>query len=140
MALPVRGPTSQPFALGRTLLVFSFVTLAYVSLSVFDMDIDSQLRRALDDFKVNAELTNAELQFFQFRTFEDVRDTLNSIQEDQSKKKRLVYMRRIDPFLKAMTEYSKVIEVFLNTSDILAFIWASPQSKTVQGKSIEQGR
>ncbi|KAK6337937.1 hypothetical protein TWF696_001412 [Orbilia brochopaga] len=36
----------------------------------------------------------------------------------------LPYLRRIDPFIQGMIECGKVIEVFGNTSPILAYIWA----------------
>ena len=89
------------------------------------MDMNEQFRRALDAFKKKAGLTSEELQYFQFSSFDDVLTTLNSVQKEQSKKKTLVYMRRIDPFLKTIAEYGKVIEIFVNTSEILAFVWVS---------------
>lgn len=89
------------------------------------MDMRDQFRRALDDFKKKAELTSEELQYFQLSCFNDVLKTLDQVQKEQSKKKTLVFMKRIDPFLKTMGEYGKVIEVFVNTSEILAFVWVS---------------
>ena len=89
------------------------------------MDMSGQFRRVLDDFTKKAELTSEELQYFQLGSFNDVLTALSQVQKEQSKKKTLVYMKRIDPFLKSMSEYGKVIEVFVNTSDILAFVWVS---------------
>ena len=90
-----------------------------------NMDMNEQFRRALDAFKKKAGLTSEELQYFQCSSFDDVLTTLNTVQKEQSKKKTLVYMRRIDPFLKTIAEYGKVIEIFVNTSEILAFVWVS---------------
>jgi hypothetical protein len=89
------------------------------------MDMKDQFRRVLDDFKKKAELTSEELKHFQFTDFDDVLTTLSSIQKEQAKRKTLLYMKRIEPFLKTMAEYGKVIEVFVNTSEILAFVWVS---------------
>lgn len=94
-----------------------------------NMDMKEQFRHALDAFKKKAELTSEELQYFQFSSFDDVLTTLSSVQQEQSKKKTLVYMKRIDPFLKTMAEYGKVIKVFVNTSEILAFVWISTRPR-----------
>ncbi|CAG9975887.1 unnamed protein product [Clonostachys byssicola] len=85
--------------------------------------MDTEFLQIVESFKANAELTPKERDNFQFSSLNDVLSTLRSIQEKQSKTKRLVFMRRIDPFLKTMVEYGKVIEVFVNTSEILAFVW-----------------
>ncbi|KAK0627895.1 hypothetical protein B0T14DRAFT_146177 [Immersiella caudata] len=87
------------------------------------MDMRDQFRRALDDFKKKAELTSEESRYFQLSSFNDVLMTLDQVQKEQSKKKTLAFMNRIDPFLKTMAEYGKVIEVFVNMSEILAFVW-----------------
>lgn len=92
-------------------------------MSTTPTDLDGEFHRVVDAFKSKAALTAEELQFFQFSNLESVLVTLGSIQKQQSEKKRLVYMKRIDPFLKTMIEYGKVVDVFLNASDILAFVW-----------------
>jgi len=90
------------------------------------MEMNEQFRRVVEAFKTKAALSTAELQYFHFSSLDDVLATLSSVQKEQSKRKTLVYMRRIEPFLKTMAEYGKVVDVFVNTSEILAFVWASP--------------
>jgi len=35
----------------------------------------------------------------------------------------MAYMKRLDPFLQTMEQYGKVINVFVNISSVVAFIW-----------------
>ncbi|KAI1076452.1 hypothetical protein F5B20DRAFT_556101 [Whalleya microplaca] len=77
----------------------------------------------LDHFKRTAGLTVMEEKEFQMTSLEELRDCIKKIQQDQERKRRLMYMKRLDPFLRTMEQYGKVIEVFVNTSDVVAFIW-----------------
>lgn len=70
--------------------------------------MDTEFLQIVESFKANAELTPKERDSFQFSSLNDVLSTLRSIQDKQSKTKRLVFMRGIDPFLKTMVEYGKV--------------------------------
>jgi hypothetical protein len=56
-------------------------------------------------------------------TLDELRSTILAIQEQQRKRRELVNMRRISGFLEAMEQFSKVIEVFTNTSEMVAFVW-----------------
>ncbi|KAF5004029.1 hypothetical protein FDECE_9442 [Fusarium decemcellulare] len=85
--------------------------------------MDVKFSEVVERFKAQAELTADELRDFQFSNLNDVLTTLAAVQERQAKTGRLVFMKRLDPFLKTMTEYGKVIEVFVNSSDMLAFVW-----------------
>ena len=79
------------------------------------------LKRALIGF-IN-RLTQTEIDDFKLSSLEDVYDTIHDIQEKQKADNRLRNLTRIRVFLEGMQEYGKVIEVFLNASDILAFVW-----------------
>lgn len=83
--------------------------------------MDAEFRRVVDAFKT--QLTTSELPYFEFKGLNDVLQTLHTIQHDQSGRKSLTFMKRVDPFVKTMMEFGKVVEVFLNVSDILAFVW-----------------
>lgn len=85
--------------------------------------MDAEFQRVNDDFKAKAKLTSQELDYFQSSRLEDVQRALARIQSEQEAKGSLRYLRRIDPFIKTMLEYSKVVEVFVNVEEILAFIW-----------------
>lgn len=70
-----------------------------------------------------ARLTKTELDNFNFCNLKDVQQTIVNIQEQQEKRKEMMNFSRILGFLEAMEQFGKVIEVFLNSSEILCFIW-----------------
>ena len=78
-------------------------------------------KEALRSFK--KRLTEEEKQDFQITTLNDVKLALKQIQDDRERSKSMVHFDRIRGFLEAMEQFSRVIEVFLNTSSILCFIW-----------------
>jgi hypothetical protein len=70
-----------------------------------------------------SRLTKAELDEFKFCSLEDVQQTIVDIQARQDKRRETRNLSRILGFLEAMTQFGTVVEVFLNTSEILAFVW-----------------
>ncbi|KAJ8131792.1 hypothetical protein O1611_g1828 [Lasiodiplodia mahajangana] len=74
--------------------------------------------RALTKFK--ASLSPELLRDFSICTLEDVKKISLEIQAEQ---KHLSHMKRIEAFTEAMTNFGQTIEVFLNTSSLLCFIW-----------------
>lgn len=95
---------------------------------IFDIPtMDAEFRRVHDTFKAN--LTAGELDYFRGSGLEHVQIALQRIQKEQEGKRQLLYLNRIDPYLKTMIEYGKVVEVFLNVSEILAFIWVCLQKQ-----------
>jgi hypothetical protein len=75
----------------------------------------------LSDFKTR--LTPKEQESFQFVTLDDVRKTALLIQKDQEQLKSMMNLARIESFLEAMDQFGKVIEVFVNASSFVAFVW-----------------
>lgn len=76
---------------------------------------------ALEDFKKG--LNQKQIQNFQFVTLSDVRETALRIQSEQDQTKSLMNMTRLEGFLEAMEQFGKVIEIFLNASSFVAFVW-----------------
>jgi molecular chaperone GrpE (heat shock protein) len=68
-------------------------------------------------------LTPKEQDDFQFVTLNDVRETALRIQREQEQVKMMMNMSRIESFLEAMDQFGKVLEVFLNASNFVAFVW-----------------
>src|ERR1700732_4173070 len=68
-------------------------------------------------------LTPKEREDFQFATIGDVRTVIACIQKEQETLKAMMNMSRIQSFLEAMEQFGNVIEVFLNASNFVAFIW-----------------
>lgn len=75
----------------------------------------------LSNFK--KRLTQEEQLRFQTTTLDDLKASILKIQDDQSQRKSMMNLPRVKFFIEAFEQYSNVIEVFLNTSSILCFVW-----------------
>ncbi|KAK5057581.1 hypothetical protein LTR84_011581 [Exophiala bonariae] len=73
--------------------------------------------------KFKNRLTARELQRFKGTTLEDVKATLADIEKRQDTQRELRNLTRIRGFLDAMDQFGKVIEVFPNSSNMVAFVW-----------------
>ncbi|TVY78217.1 C2H2 finger domain transcription factor crzA [Lachnellula suecica] len=80
---------------------------------------------AFDDVlsKFKSRLSKKELDDFKFSSLDDVRVSVVAIQEEQGRRRTMMNLTRIQAFLEAMDQYGKVIEVFLNASSVLCFVW-----------------
>jgi len=77
--------------------------------------------RALDAFRAN--LTPEDREDFQYTKLEDLQTAIQDIQEKQGRKSQ--NLARMKPFLEGMQQYGKIVEVFLNVSNVIAFVWVS---------------
>ena len=68
-------------------------------------------------------LTEEQQNDFKFSTLEDLKAAINTIQEKQASEKKMQNLTRLKSFLEVIEQYGKVVEVFLNTSNFIAFIW-----------------
>jgi hypothetical protein len=78
---------------------------------------------AIDNLKQT--ISSPDAAAFQATLVEDVWKAAEEIQESQRQRKSLRNMRRIEPFLKGLEKYSKVIEVVCNGTSYLPWIWVS---------------
>lgn len=83
--------------------------------------LETSLRLILSSFE--KRLTQEELEDFQSTTLKDVQKEIGRIQAEQASQKTMMNMTRIQSFIEAMDQFGKVIEVFLNSSEFVAFIW-----------------
>jgi hypothetical protein len=90
-----------------------------------NMALDAEFQKILNDFRLQVDLTPSDLKDFQLTSLESLRVAMDKIQKRQASTRTMQYMKRVDPFLQSMEQYGKVVEVFVNTSDILAFVWVS---------------
>lgn len=81
----------------------------------------SPFQHALASFKAGLEPSVASR--FAKTTIQDLKQEILDIQRKQISQKRLQNMHRLHGVITAMEQYGRVIEVFLNASDILAFVW-----------------
>jgi hypothetical protein len=83
--------------------------------------LENSFEATLLDFK--KRLTPKEQNDFQFTTLDGVKREIARIQKEQDDLKTMMNMPRIQSFLEGMNELGKVIEVFLNASNFVAFVW-----------------
>jgi len=84
-------------------------------------NIEDDFKQVLDDFK--KRLKPDEEARFSITTLGDLQNAASDVQEKQRKSKTAQNLKRIEPFLQAMAQYKDIIEVFLNTSSLLCFVW-----------------
>jgi len=83
--------------------------------------IEQGFHQAMAEFKIH--LKPEEESMFSFTTLHDLEAAAIKIQDSQRKRKTAQNLKRIRPFLQAMEQYKDIIEVFLNTSSVLCFVW-----------------
>jgi len=83
----------------------------------------SVFQQALDEFQKT--LREDDQNQIVCTTFEDLQRCILDIQKKHDTERMSRNMRRLKTFLEAMEQYGKVIEVFLNASQILCFVWVS---------------
>ncbi|KAI0022836.1 hypothetical protein F4780DRAFT_769516 [Xylariomycetidae sp. FL0641] len=77
--------------------------------------------RALESFK--KDLKKKDLENFSRTTMSDLMQSLEDVQKVHHSQRRGKNLARLKPFLEAMSNLGKVIEVFTNTSATVAFVW-----------------
>lgn len=87
------------------------------------MKSDPVFQKALENFK--KDLTAQQCREFGITTLQDVKNEVNKIQGQHGSAKKLRGMSRMSKFLEAMQQLEQVISVFLNVSEVVAFIWVS---------------
>jgi hypothetical protein len=80
--------------------------------------------------KLKQAISSKDAAVFQATQVEDVWKAVEEIQEAQRRRKSLRNMRRVEPFLKGLEKYSKVIEVLCNGTPYLPWIWVNDLALT----------
>jgi hypothetical protein len=83
----------------------------------------SSFDKALENFKSKSGLTSRELLNMEMTNLSDLQKSLAAMQKTQQGSKTMMYLRRLQPFLDAMEQYGNVINIFVNTSNLVGFIW-----------------
>ena len=83
--------------------------------------LEATYHNALDDFRNRVGEKN-------FRDFEKtdiqmLKKDIKRMQQDQRNSKALRNLSRISGFIKAFEQFGTVVEVFLNASPIVCFVW-----------------
>ncbi|KAK4209645.1 hypothetical protein QBC37DRAFT_430021 [Rhypophila decipiens] len=83
---------------------------------------EPSFQRVLQQFK-DEHLKGSESEQFQFANLADLRSSMKEIQDEHASKVRMRNMNRLRKFLEGMEQYESLIEVFLNASEFVAFVW-----------------
>ena len=83
-------------------------------------------QRALARFK--SHLSPEDQEKFGVTSLKDVQETIARIQSAQGSKRKMRNLTRLKGFIEAMEQYGQIIEVFLNVSEIISFVWVSRKS------------
>lgn len=87
------------------------------------LSLDEEFRLIAEDFQQKAKLTPQQLKAFKVTKVEDIRVVLANVQKRNDDDRACIWLRRIEPFINTFLDFGNIIEVFLNASDFLAFIW-----------------
>ncbi|KAI1772544.1 hypothetical protein F4818DRAFT_426298 [Hypoxylon cercidicola] len=81
----------------------------------------SAFEAALGQFM--SDLKKKDRDKFRNTTLNDLIDEVEKIQKKQQSQRRGRNLARLKPFIEAMDQFGKVVEVFANTSEMVAFVW-----------------
>src|SRR6266566_9521741 len=84
-------------------------------------ELPNGFQRALKAFE--SRLKPSERAQFTATTLDELKVTILAIQANQRSRKKMMHMGRILSFLEAMEQFGNVVEVFLNTTNFLAYVW-----------------
>lgn len=73
--------------------------------------------------KFQSELKKKDRDKFKNTTLQDLTDEVEAIQKKQHSQRRGKNLARLKPFIEAMNQFGKVVEVFATTSEMVAFVW-----------------
>jgi hypothetical protein len=90
-------------------------------MSTMSQNESQAFEEGLVNFK--KRLSKKELEDFEGTKLEDLKITINRIQEGQENVKQNMDMTRVGSFLEAMEQFGKILDVFLNASPFVAFVW-----------------
>ena len=109
---------AKPRSLGNT-KVSSLPAALRLSIRLITMSSD--IREAFG--KLKDSVSSEDAQDFQSTTLQDVRSAVHKIEQQQAQRQSLRNIRRIEPFLKFMETYSRVIEVSCQGFSPMAWVW-----------------
>ena len=86
---------------------------------------ENSFEHTLNEFK--KQLTIEQQRDFGATTLKELQITIAALQKRQASTRTAQNLRRIQGFLEGMEGNAKVVEVFLNVHNFIAFIWVSPK-------------
>jgi hypothetical protein len=83
--------------------------------------VEKGFQECLQKFK--ARLSKREHDNFKLTTLGDLRQAILQIQNKQAARSESMNLPRVLGFLEGFKQFGQVVEVFLNSSEFVAFIW-----------------
>jgi hypothetical protein len=68
-------------------------------------------------------VTRDEASVFHHTTLGDVQHALQAIENEQARRRSLTNLRRIEPFLSWMSDYSSILDTFCQGFSPMAWVW-----------------
>ncbi len=78
-------------------------------------------QRALTKFC--SSLSPSQAQGFRNCSLKEVQDTVRDLQIKQGPGGKLRYLGRLSAFVEAIDQFGKVLDLFVNSNDLVCFIW-----------------
>jgi len=78
-------------------------------------------QKAVDRFRNG--LTEEQKKLFAMSSLQDVEDGIKRVQSQHGPEKKLRNLTRLKKFLEAMSQIEEVVKVFLNSSEVVGFVW-----------------
>jgi hypothetical protein len=104
--------------------------------------VEKGFQDALSKFKLR--LSAREHTSFKFTTLKDLRQEILRIQAKQALKSECMNLTRVEAFVEGFRQFGEVVEVFLNTSEFVAFVWGPMkfilQVRLTTGLNVGEGR
>jgi hypothetical protein len=88
---------------------------------VVDSSESTAFLNVLQDFKKT--LKRRDQENFKITTLESLKESIAKIQAEQLSTRRNRNLNRLKPFLEAVEQYGKVVQIFCNSNEIVAFVW-----------------
>lgn len=84
---------------------------------------ESMIRNACERLKASISVVDAHQ--FASTELKDVWSALHQINNEQRARQSAQNLRRVEPLLKGIGKYTKVIEVFCNGTPYMPYVWVS---------------
>jgi hypothetical protein len=85
--------------------------------------LPASFSRGLADFQ--KRLSAEQIEEFRFATFQSLQEAVVSIQKEQAQRQSFRNLNKIRPFIDGLTQYSGIIELFVNMQPLVGAIWVS---------------
>lgn len=83
--------------------------------------------------RLEATVTKEHARTFQNTDLKDIWTAVNEIEAHMSQRQSLRGLKRIEPFLKGIEQYAKVVEVLCNGTPYLPWLWVTSSSPEQRG-------